>query len=112
MSLEGFELQQQEYDGSVSSLSDDAGALMTGVVLVLAAGGQEDTYLHEENTNNQGDNETLCQCEQVYQDSGNEKIILYFLCIGLKCDDNVPLFSFDYEPCRCIFHRLHCDQEH
>jgi hypothetical protein len=37
--------------------------------------------------------------EQLYVDSGNEKKVLYLLCIGLlNCDTNEPLFSFEKEP--------------
>ena len=34
----------------------------------------------------------------VYVDSGNEKKVLYLLCIGLNRNDDQPLFSFDREP--------------
>jgi hypothetical protein len=39
-----------------------------------------------------------CLCRDVYVDSGNEKKVLYLLCIGLNRNNDQPLFSFDREP--------------
>ena len=39
-----------------------------------------------------------CLCRDVYVDSGNEKKVLYLLCIGLNRNDDQPLFSFEREP--------------
>jgi hypothetical protein len=39
-----------------------------------------------------------CLCQDVYIDSGNEKKVLYALCIGLNRNDEQPLFSFDRDP--------------
>lgn len=53
-------------------------------ILVFPAGGQD---------------ESCCVSEQHYVESGNEKKVLYLLCIGLNCDGgNEPLFSFEREP--------------
>jgi hypothetical protein len=41
--------------------------------------------------------ENFCVSEQVYVDSGNEKKVLYLLCIGLTINEQ-PLFSLDSEP--------------
>jgi hypothetical protein len=35
--------------------------------------------------------------EELYIDSGNQKKVLYLLCIGLQ-SDGTPLFSFEVEP--------------
>ena len=40
-------------------------------------------------------------CQQLYVDSGNDKMILYLLSIGLKNTEGVPLASFDKEPWWC-----------
>jgi hypothetical protein len=72
--------QQQEHDTSSDEEYYDTGA------------GQDD----EEEQEEQG--EALCQCEQIYQDSGNEKKMLYLLSIGLKGSNNGPLFSLEQEP--------------
>jgi hypothetical protein len=48
-----------------------------------------------------GGGENCCVSEQVYIDSaGNEKKILFLLCIGLRSHDNEqpPLFSLESEP--------------
>jgi hypothetical protein len=71
--------QQQEHDSSDEEYYD------TG-----AGTGQEDEEEEQEG-------EALCQCEQIYQDSGNEKKVLYLLSIGLK-GNNGPLFSLEQEP--------------
>jgi hypothetical protein len=42
--------------------------------------------------------EVLCPCEQLYQDCGNEKKVLYLMSIGLNGDNNGPLFSLEEEP--------------
>ena len=48
---------------------------------------------------NAPDNEgTSCISRDVYIDSGNEKKILYVLCVGVKCEDDQPLFSLEREP--------------
>ena len=44
------------------------------------------------------DEGTSCISRDVYIDSGNEKKILFVLCVGLKCEDDQPLFSFEREP--------------
>lgn len=48
------------------------------------------------------DNYTCCISEKVYVDSGNEKKVLYLLCVGLMYRNNNedirPLFSFEEEP--------------
>jgi hypothetical protein len=44
-----------------------------------------------------GGDEVLCTCEQLYQDCGNEKKVLYLMSIGLN-GDNGPLFSLEEEP--------------
>jgi hypothetical protein len=44
------------------------------------------------------EDQDLCRCEKNYQDSGNEKKVLYVMCIGLKSDNGPPLFSFECEP--------------
>lgn len=71
--------QQQEHDSSDEEYYD------TG-----AGTGQEDEEEEHEG-------EALCQCEQMYQDLGNEKKVLYLLSIGLK-GNNGPLFSLEQEP--------------
>jgi hypothetical protein len=43
------------------------------------------------------DNEELCPCQKAYEESGNEKKLMYLMCIGLQCND-VPLFSFETLP--------------
>ena len=53
---------------------------------------EEQLFQHEA----RGD-EVLCPCEQMYQDSGNEKKVLYLMSIGLN-GDNGPLFSLEQEP--------------
>lgn len=49
-----------------------------------------------------GDDNYCCVSEQVYVEGGNEKKVLYLLCIGLMhCNHNneeQPLFSFEQEP--------------
>ena len=65
--------QQREEDNDV----DESPAL-----ILLSAGG-----------------ESCCVSEQHYVNSGNEKIILFVLCIGLNREgDSKPLFSFEREP--------------
>ena len=44
------------------------------------------------------EDQDLCRCEKNYQDSGNEKKVLYVMCIGLKSNHGPPLFSFECEP--------------
>ena len=39
----------------------------------------------------------LSPCQQAYEDSGNEKKVLYLMCIGLNNSD-APLFSFEALP--------------
>jgi hypothetical protein len=45
------------------------------------------------------EDEALCPCQQkaYRRESGNEKKVLYLMCIGLQCND-VPLFSFETIP--------------
>lgn len=43
------------------------------------------------------DEELSCPCQKAYEESGNEKKVLYLMCIGLQCND-VPLFSFETVP--------------
>jgi hypothetical protein len=43
------------------------------------------------------EDEALCPCQKAYRESGNEKKVLYLMCIGLQCND-VPLFSFETIP--------------
>ena len=46
-----------------------------------------------------GSTSELCISQQVYLDSGNDKKVLYILCLGLTDDTDVaPLFSLDKEP--------------
>ena len=41
----------------------------------------------------------LCPCQKLYEDTGNQKKVLYLMCIGLcDCNCNVPLFCFETEP--------------
>jgi hypothetical protein len=42
--------------------------------------------------------EELSPCQEVYEGSGNEKKVLYLMCIGLNHVDDLPLFSFENEP--------------
>ncbi len=37
-------------------------------------------------------------CQQLYVDSGNKKMALYLLSIGLKSNDGEPPVAFDKEP--------------
>ena len=40
----------------------------------------------------------LCPCQKPYEDAGNQKKIMYLMCIGLRdCNCNVPLFCFETE---------------
>jgi hypothetical protein len=41
--------------------------------------------------------ESRCVSQDIYEDSGNKKKVLYLLCIGLNHNE-LPLFSFDDEP--------------
>jgi len=43
------------------------------------------------------ENAELCPCKKAYEESGNEKKVLYLMSIGLQCND-VPLFSFETLP--------------
>jgi hypothetical protein len=48
-----------------------------------------------------GSTSELCISNQVYVDSGNDKKVLYLLCLGLTDNDSgdgAPLFSLDEEP--------------
>ncbi|KAI2510573.1 hypothetical protein MHU86_3841 [Fragilaria crotonensis] len=49
-----------------------------------------------------GEDDYCCVSEQVYVESGNEKKVLYLLCIGLvhrnNSNEEQPLFSFEQEP--------------
>lgn len=74
------ELHQQEYDSS----EEDEEQLYTAAAEDEQDGGEED--------------QDLCRCERNYQDLGNEKKVLYLMCIGLKSDNGTPLFSFECEP--------------
>ena len=41
----------------------------------------------------------LCPCQKLYGDTGNQKKVLYLMCIGFcDCNCNVPLFCFEMEP--------------
>jgi hypothetical protein len=63
---------------------NDNDANESAAILLLPTGGQD---------------ENVCVSEQHYVDSGNEKKVLYLLCIGLNCNGgNQPLFSFEREP--------------
>ena len=56
---------------------------------------EDDLYTAEQDE--QEGEEELCWCEQFYQNSGNQKKVLYLMCIGLS-SDNGPLFSLEREP--------------
>jgi hypothetical protein len=46
-----------------------------------------------------GSTSELCLSNQLYIDSGNDKKVLYLLCIGLTDNSGTaPLFSFEQEP--------------
>lgn len=46
-----------------------------------------------------GSTSELCLSNQIYVDSGNDKKVLYLLCIGLTDNSGIaPLFSFEQEP--------------
>ena len=46
-----------------------------------------------------GSTSELCLSNQIYVDSGNDKKVLYLLCIGLTDNSGTtPLFSFEQEP--------------
>jgi hypothetical protein len=76
-----------------SSISDTESSVprAAGAGAGAAAGEEEGP----ETTATQG--EELCQCQQVYEGSGNEKKVLYLMCIGLN-HNGLPLFSFENEP--------------
>jgi hypothetical protein len=69
----------------------------------------EDDTRSEDSTNEHGevslcvagagadDEGILSPCQQVYEDSGNDKKVLFLMCIGLNHND-APLFSFDMLP--------------
>ncbi len=84
MSLEGFP-QQADDDSSISdtesSLHGHGPACQEGAPPTVT----------------QQQAEELCYCQQVHEDSGNEKKVLYLMCIGLN-HNGLPLFSFDNEP--------------
>ena len=42
--------------------------------------------------------ELVCHCQQVYENSGNEKKILYLMSISLNDHNGLPLLSFENEP--------------
>ena len=43
--------------------------------------------------------EELCPCQKLYEESGNQKKVLYLMCIGLRDrDGNAPLFCLEKEP--------------
>ena len=41
-------------------------------------------------------------CQQLYVDSGNDKMVLYLLSIGLRNNNSKPLAAFDKEPWRSL----------
>ena len=82
MSTEGScELLQQEHDSS----EDEE---------------EQQHTLEQEGERPQGceDQDVSCRSESNYQDSGNEKKVLYLMYIGLNNDNGSPLFSFECEP--------------
>jgi len=48
--------------------------------------------------------EFSCDLQQVYENSGNQKKVLFLLCLGLCLSetDDSPLFSFENEPWSCL----------
>jgi len=48
--------------------------------------------------------EFSCDSQQVYENSGNQKKVLFLLCLGLCLSetDDSPLFSFENEPWSCL----------
>jgi hypothetical protein len=85
MSLEA--LPQQTFDDS--SISDTESSLH-GATAVEEEGGPP-------TSTTQLQAEELCNCQRVYEDSGNEKKVLYLMCVGLN-HNGLPLFSFENEP--------------
>jgi hypothetical protein len=83
-------IMNQPFDDH-SSISDTESSVPHAAGAGAAASKEEGP----ETTATQG--EALCQCQQVYEGSGNEKKVLYLMCIGLN-HNGLPLFSFENEP--------------
>ena len=64
----------QEAVGDDENLIDDKGLLLTS------------------------DDANLCCSQQIYIEFGNDKKVLFLLCIGLNDDNDVPMFTFENEP--------------
>jgi hypothetical protein len=76
---------QQDEDSDVSNGGD--------------AAADESDLLEKETVETGSTSEELCLSNRLYIDSGNDKKVLYLLCIGLTDSSGIsPLFSFEQEP--------------
>jgi hypothetical protein len=64
----------------------------------LAAAGDDENLVEDEGLLLTSEDSDLCRSQHLYIESGNDKKVLFLLCIGLNDNNDVPLFSFENEP--------------